>query len=256
MGTLMRPARRFGQALTFGGRVPAAVGAIITITVVATFVGVIGHRNGLPLLAATVFAPELVWRGEVWRLVTWIFVFPDPVPLPLVFACLMLYWFGRDLAFHWGERRFVLVYLGIAAAAAAVTCLLSLAWPSLGGVLYAGAWPVVDALVVAWALLFPDRQIFIWFALPVSSRALLYVTIGGTLLYAVWGGLAGFGSYVPHLLGEGMMLLYVQGRPGRLLRKVRWRPFERLRRSRDRKRFKVIDADHDPDRPDRPRWLN
>ncbi len=251
----MPPARRLGQALTFGGRVPRAVGAIICVTVIATFVGVIGHRNGLPLLAGAVFVPELVWRGELWRLVTWVFVFPDPVPLPLLFACLMLYWFGRDLALHWGERRFVLVYLGIAAAAAAATCLLALAWPSLGGMMSAGAWPVVDALVVAWALIFPGRQILVWFALPVSSRALLYVTIGGTVLYAIWGGLAGLGTYAPHLLAEGLMLLYVKGRPGRFLRSPRFRPFERLRRGRDRKRFKVIEVDRDPDR-DRPRWLN
>jgi membrane associated rhomboid family serine protease len=244
----VRAARRIGQGLTFGGRVPASVGALIALTALLSLAGVVGERNGLSLVRLALFSPEAVWEGEIWRLVTWVFFETDP--LSLLFGGLMLYWFGKDLAHAWGERRFVLVYLGIAAAAAAATCLAALLWPALlRGGRALGPWPVVDAMVVAWALLFPDRQILVWFALPVGGRSLLYLTVGGTLLYAAF---AGFAPYAPHLAAEGLMALYVRGvRPGRWLRG--WRPFDRLRRKRGK--FKVIHVDRDPDR-DRPRWLN
>jgi membrane associated rhomboid family serine protease len=243
----MRPVRRLGQGLTFGGRVPQSVGALIVLTVLASLAGAVGERNGLPLLRLIRLEPDAVWTGELWRLLTWIFAEADP--LSLLFAGLMLYWFGRDLAATWGERRFVLAYLGIPAAAAAVTCLAALAWPALMQTRSLGPWPAVDALVVAWALLFPDRQILLWFALPVGGRALLYLTVGATVLYAAFGGLV---AYVPHLFAEGLAALYASGvRPGRWLRG--FRPFDRLRRGRGK--FRVIHVDRDPDR-DRPRWLN
>jgi membrane associated rhomboid family serine protease len=244
----MRTARRLGQAFSFGGRFPPAVGALVALTVVASLVGVVGERNGVPLLPLGVLFPPAVLDGEVWRLVTWVFL--ETQPLDLLFGCYLLWWLGRDLAFAWGERRFVAAYLGLAAGAAAVASFLSLAWPALALARFAGPWPVVDALVVAWALLFPDRQILLFFALPVSGRALLWLTVGGTLLFAAFGGVP---PYVPHLAAEALALVYLRVRPGLWFRRVRFRPLDRLRRRRGR--FEVIEADRDPDR-DKPRWMN
>src|SRR5574341_1811328 len=106
----------------------------------------------------------------------------------LTFGGLMLWMFGRDLAHSLGERRFLLAFLGLGAGAAAATSLLAVAWPRLRDIGSGGPWPVIDALVVAWALRFPDRQLLFMFALPVSGRALLWLTVGGTALYAVFAG--------------------------------------------------------------------
>jgi membrane associated rhomboid family serine protease len=233
---------RPGSLLTLGGRVPPVVGGLIAATVLTSLVSVVGSRNGLPLLSLLAFSPQAVLQGQVWRLVTWVLLETDP--LNLLFGALVLFWFGRDLAEAWGERRFLVVYLGVAAVAAAATTLLSLAWPALRGSVWTGLWPAADGLVVAWALLFPFRQILLFFALPVSGRALLWFTIGATVLYALFAGVAAF---VPHLLAEGAMWLHASGLgPGRWLRKIRWP------RRRGRGRFEVIHVDRDPDR----KWLN
>lgn len=225
------------ESLTFGGRVPPAVGGLVAAVVLGSVAGALWH----PLRAAAFFAPALAWRGEVWRLVTWLFV--ETGPFELVFGALMLWMFGRDLAFSWGERRFLLAFVGIGAGAALGTSLLALAWPALGPGPWAGPWPVVDALVVAWALRFPDRQLLFMFALPVSGRTLLWLTVGGTVLYAAFSGLA---LYVPHLLAEGLAALWLRGPRLRLPRLPRWRR---------RRPFEVIHADRDPD-AGRPRWIN
>jgi membrane associated rhomboid family serine protease len=218
--------------------VPAAVGGLLLALLLASVAGAL-----LPALReATFFSPALVWRGEVWRLLTHPFFENDP--LALLFGGLMLWMFGRDLALAWGERRFLGAFLGLGAGAAAATSLLALAWPRLLGVHLAGPWPVVDALVVAWALRFPDRQLLFMFALPVSGRALLWLTVGGTALYAVFAGVV---PYVPHLLAEGLAALWLRGPGLRLPRLPRWR--------RRRGTFEVIHADRDPD-SGRPRWLN
>jgi membrane associated rhomboid family serine protease len=195
-----------------------------------------------PLQDAALFSPTLAWRGEVWRLVTWPLV--ETAPVALLFGGLMLWMFGRDLAFAWGERRFLAAFAGIGAGAALATSLLALAWPRLRAGVWGGPWPVVDALVVAWALRFPDRQLLFMFALPVKGRGLLWLTVGGTVLYAVFYGLA---PYLPHLLAEGLVALWLRGPRLRLPRLPRW-----LRRRRP---FEVIHADRDPD-AGRPRWMN
>ncbi|HEY6105888.1 MAG TPA: hypothetical protein VIV59_07895, partial [Anaeromyxobacteraceae bacterium] len=102
----------------------------------------------------------------------------------------------------------------------------------------------LDALAVAWALLFPGRSILLMAVLPVSGRALLWLTVGGTALFAVFYGV---GLYLPHLLAEGLAALWLRGPRPRLPRLPRW-----LRRRRP---FDVIHADRDPD-AGRPRWMN
>jgi len=222
--------------------VPAAVGGLIAATVAVSLVAVVGDRNGLPLLQLSVLAPRAVWSGEVWRLVTWALV--ETEPLNLLFGGLVLFWFGRDLVEAWGERRFLAVYLGIAAAAGALTSLAALAWPALLALRFTGFWAALDAIIVAWALLHPFRQILLFFAVPVSGKALLWITVGGTVLFALFTGVAAF---VPHLLAEGLAWAWVSGNgPGRWLRRLR------LPRPRRRGRFEVIRADRDPDR----NWLN
>ena len=99
----MRASRSIGEMFTFGGRVPPTVGALITAIVVASLLGALGRGYGLIDVAA--LEPLAVWQGQIWRLVTWVFFETDP--LSLLFGGLTLYWFGRDLCFAWGPRRFL-----------------------------------------------------------------------------------------------------------------------------------------------------
>jgi membrane associated rhomboid family serine protease len=185
-----------------------------------------------------------VLRGEVWRPVTWVLVEDNPVSL--LFGGLVLYWFGRDLVDAWGERRFLLTYFAVPAVAGLLASLLALAWPGLDGHPFRGFWVAIDALVVAWGLNHPFRQILLFFAVPVSGKALVWVTIGGTVFFALFA-LPDVAAFVPHLLAEGIAWVHVSGKgPGQWLRRIR------LPRRRKRGRFEVIHADRDPDR----RWLN
>ncbi len=243
----MRSARHLGESLTFGGRVPAATGLLLVLVVGGSIAGAL--LDGVRAMAA--FAPVALLDGQVWRLVAWAFV--ETQPIDLVFAALMIWWLGRDLTSSFGERGLVLAWLGLAAGAALVTTLLSLAWPSFvpGAAPLLGAWPIITALTLGWGMLYPDRQILFYMVLPVTGRALVWVTLGGTLLFILFS--RSVGHFVPHLAAEGLMALYL--RWPRFRRRSRGpRPglLDRFRRGR----FRVIHADRDPDAGDKPRWLN
>jgi membrane associated rhomboid family serine protease len=185
--------------------IPTPVAVLMALTIVAS----IGGALYSPLVQKGMLLPPLVWEGEVWRLVTWTFY--EMHPISLVFAVLMLYWFGKDLCDAWGNAKFLAVYFGFSIVVGALTCLIGkFVWHAVWTVPQLGNWPISEALVIAWATLFPDREISLYFVLRVRGRTLILITIGLTVLFALYDG---FASFVPHFLAEGLMLLYIgQGR--------------------------------------------
>lgn len=211
---------------TFGGRVPGAVGLVLAVTVVTSLGTAFGSRHVLPLLELGSLVPDRVFHGELWRILSWAVI--EPSPLSLLITCLMLYWFGKDLAAAWGSRRFLLVYFGIAIVAAVGTCLVALVDTSIVEHAYVGSWPLAEAMTVAWGLWFPDRVIRIYFVIPIRGYVLAWLTLGITVVYAIYSG---WDRYVPNLLAEGAMLGYVFR--GTVL--SRWSTWRRARATSARK---------------------
>ena|SRR5438046_314602 len=185
------------------GQVPRTVRWIILATALVSIAAAVGLRNGATVLLEGVLVVPDVFRGQVWRLVTWVFYEMDA--LALVFACLTLWWFGKDVATTLGRRRFLAFYFGVAAIAAVGTCLLALLWPDVARIAHGGSWPVLVGVLVAWAMMFPERPLRFW-GLPLVGRHLLPITLGGTVLFAVFRGLA---LYIPHFIAEAAVLAWL-----------------------------------------------
>jgi len=241
----MRAARVLDGSFTvMGGRVPRVVGLLIGLTLLVTISGAVGWRNGYPLVQeAVVLVPGAVWFGQVWRVLSWVLF--EPSGLGLVFGCLGLWWFGRDLYYSWGATRLLAVYFGLAAFSAVVTCLVArLLWHELLPLRYFGMWPVVSALLIAWATLNPGRDVLVYFVLPLRGRNLILATLGGTVLFALLDGVAG---YIPHFLAEGLMLAWLN--PPAAVQGFWHR--QRMRSSGRRSpKFRVVERDEPP------RWLH
>ncbi len=230
---------------TFGGRVPASVGLLLALMLVASIAGWTNPR----LLQAAALIPVAIQRGELWRLVTWPFFQDDP--FTLLFAGLILWQMGQQLSYAWSERRFVTRFFGYTLGAGVGVTLLAYVWGAASGVGHVGIWPVVMALIVAWAMLFPDRQVNIWGVLPLTGRNLALLVTFGTLLYGI---ARGFAAFSPHLIAIG--IAWAQARSGFSTRRLGWQvrqwwaAREMRRRSRHLKVVKKNGSD------DRPRWLN
>jgi membrane associated rhomboid family serine protease len=252
----MARGRGFGGHTRVGQfRIPVVVALLMAVTTALSIAGAICERNGIPLVQWGAFLPELVWRGQVWRLVTWVFY--EMSPLNLVFYLVVLYWLGRDLVQQWGAARFLGLYLGLAAVSAGLTCLIGrFVWEPAFASAQLGSWAVTDGLIIAWALYNPTRQINLYMVIPVTGRSLVWITLGGTVLYALFSGLPPF---IPHFLCEGIMLLYV----GQLRRWWLQLKMTRLQKQKQRYVNNVIRMDRDEERSRKdapeskpPKYLN
>jgi membrane associated rhomboid family serine protease len=187
-----------------GGSLPAVIALLIGATLISSILG--AQVAGVAAMGALV--PVQVFAGQLWRLVTWAFFEQDA--LGLIFAALALFWFGSDLVRIWGPVRFLVNYLLLAGGAASVTCVVALAWPELRPLPFVGAWPVVSALIVAWATAFPTRNMLLYFVVPLGGRNLIYATLGGTLIFALLGGVWRF---VPHFAAQLLCLAAMRQSP-------------------------------------------
>jgi membrane associated rhomboid family serine protease len=196
--------RRAPVDFSFGGRIPWAVGLLLAITVGLSLLTAFGDRHAGSIFELTALVPDAVWRGQVWRLATWAFI--EPSPLSLIFGCLFLYWFGGDLAREWGSPRFLRVFAGIVLTSAIATCLIARIDHGVLGSMYLGGWATGVALTVAWGLWFPDRVIRIYFVIPIRGYVIAWLTIAGTIVFAVYSG---WERYVPELTAEGAILAWL-----------------------------------------------
>lgn len=234
---------------------------MLAVTIVMSLLVAFGDRHVGSLFQLTALVPEAVWRGHVWRLVTWAFI--EPGPLALIFGCLFLYWFGGDLAREWGSRRFLRIYLGVILCSALATCLVARLDEDVLGSTYIGGWATCVALSVGWGLWFPDRVIRIWFVIPIRGYVLAWLTIAITVVFAVYSG---WERFVPELAAEGAMLAWLfrrsvlarfanVGRSMRASREAHRR--EAVKRDRAQKRARSVAylrlvESHDEDPPDLP----
>jgi membrane associated rhomboid family serine protease len=245
----MRPPRSLDDnVVLFGARFPFAVVLVAGLTLLASIAGALGSRNGVGLLRLVSLAPDLVWAGQVWRVVTWSFF--DLDALGLIFAILMVLFFGRDLCQSWGGRRFLLFYLGLSAATGlCVTVVGRLAWAAVWGQSYFTSWPVIDAIMIVWATMYPTRQILLYFVLPVGGRTLIYLTIAGTVIFAF---LNGFDLFMPHFVAMGLGWLYLRG----FALEYYWLRFRVAVGWTGKRRASHLRSVDRQDRGEPPRWLH
>jgi membrane associated rhomboid family serine protease len=225
---MARP-RRVQDRLTFGGSIPWAVGLLLSLVAGLSLLVAFGDRHAGSLFMRTALTPSEVWHGQVWRLVTWPFI--ELGPLSLILTCVMIYWFGRDLAEEWGSRRFVAVFGAVVLGAAVATCLIARIDRDVMEHTYLGGWALSTAMIVAWGLWFPTRVVRIYFVLPVTGFWIAWLTIGITLAFAAYSG---WESVLPELGAESAILTWL---------------FRRSLAARVRKvRTKVIAAQHEVER--------
>ena len=103
-----------------------------------------------------------LFAGQIWRLVTFIFVPPSSSPLFIIFSLYFYYMIGMSLERRWGKVKFNLYYL-IGMLAAIVACLLT-------G--YAGNTFLNLSLFFAFAAMFPEEEVLLFMILPIKMKYL------------------------------------------------------------------------------------
>jgi hypothetical protein len=177
MSLLEQLRRRFGRFA-----VPNVTIAIIAAQAMVYLVGFApGALRGNSLAESLVLVPRLVLGGEVWRLVTFLAVPPIANPLCMFFGWYLFYLMGTALEHHWGIFRYNL-YLLVGYLFTVTTAFLVLDEPTSNAYLNASVF-------LAFAQLYPNFELYLFFILPVKIKWLALLTwlgFGYTALFGDW----------------------------------------------------------------------
>jgi membrane associated rhomboid family serine protease len=158
----------------FGGYAIPHLTAIIVAGMGAVFVGA---RTRPALIGSLTLDLDEVKRGEVWRLVTYLFLPTTTDWWWILFALGFVWSVGSTLERHWGSFRFNLFYL-LGCAGTTVAALLTQRAETNEWLNY--------SLLLAYGTLFPDEE-FLLIVIPVKAKWLALLT-GGYLAYGVVTG--------------------------------------------------------------------
>ena len=130
--------------------------------------------KGVSILSALIFDKAAIFSGEVWRVFTFIFLPPETRLIFIIFA-LYLYWLiGNSLEDNWGAFKFNLFYL------------CGIIGTIIAGLItgYATNSYINLSLFLAFAIVFPDFELNLFFLIPVKVKyfAIFYLVLIGYMI--------------------------------------------------------------------------
>ena len=170
--------------------------------------------------------PVLVYPGlELWQPFTYMWLHSPANFLHILLNGLFLWMFGGSLELAWGGRAFLKFYLICGLGAGLIVFAAGLVFDPETKVL--GASGAIYGLVIAWAIAFPNRLIYLFGLFPIKGKHFVLIPIGFAVLEFLTR--AEGVSHTAHLGGMAIGALLVTGywRPGKAYRQLRYR---RLRR--------------------------
>ncbi len=161
---------------------PHVIVLVYTVSMIVTAIAGMGSS----LVYYLGYYNSQIWRGEVWRILSYGLV--NPPSIQFAIDMLMLIWFGRDVEKFYGRKLFLILFAGI-------YLLPPVLLAPLAPVLSAGLVGKTGALAifVAFATLYPG--VALMFNVPAKLAAIILVGIYGLMAISVrdWGWLLAIG---------------------------------------------------------------
>jgi membrane associated rhomboid family serine protease len=116
--------------------------------------------------------PAFVWgRFWLWQLATYMFLHGGL--WHILMNMFILWMFGAELERTWGSREFLKFYLIAGIGAGLVSVILAALGLTFAHTAIIGASGAIYGILVAYAMLFPDRYVYIYFLIPVKVKYLV-----------------------------------------------------------------------------------
>lgn len=130
------------------------------------------------LINLLTFSPALILRGQVWRLVTFIFIPESSGLLALIFFY-FYYFIGKTLEDQWGTARFnIYFFTGVL-----LTIVYGFIIYLITGISYSiGAQYIYLSMFFSFATLFPDLRVLLFFIIPIKMK---WLAIVDAVIFAV-----------------------------------------------------------------------
>ena len=222
---------------SFGpGPLTPAIKALIIANVVAFLVTLVAPAVTLRL---GVRPADVLGELRLWQPLTYMFLHSGI--FHILFNMLALWMFGVELERMWGTKFFARFYFVSGIGAALTTIILSLSpLPFADQLYYAltiGASGAVYGVLLAYAMYFPNRPIYMYLVFPIPAKYFVLI-IGAISLLSSMGGPGGGVAHTTHL--GGLIAAYLYLKRGRLhiMSEIKYR-YLKWRINRMRKRFDV-----------------
>ncbi len=173
--------------------------AIFLLQYVLSASDFVAYLRNLALMPA-----KVVGSFAVWQLVTYMFLHAGPSHI--LWNMLSLWLFGAELERLWGTRKFLRFYFFCGVFAAVAVVLAAYLFHSTG-VTIVGSSGAVFGILMAYALMFPDRTILFGFLIPLKTK--WFVMIVGTVVVLQYYGSIAVMTYLGGLLAG---YLFLRGR--------------------------------------------
>jgi len=235
----------YASSFSFGpGPISTALKAIIGLNVLMFVVQLMlpittelfGLHPAWIVHARSTGAPEhSLW---VWQVATYMFLHGGI--FHIVFNMLALWMFGAELERKWGTPYFLKFYFVTGIGAGFLTVLFStLPFGFAQQVQHSvviGASGAIYGLMLAWAMIYPHRPIYMYFVFPIPAR--IFVAIVGAIAFFSSLSEAGGVANSTHLGGLLVAYLFLTGANMHPLSELKYR-YLKWKINRVRKKFDV-----------------
>ena len=123
------------------------------------------------LMSYLLFNPALILRGQVWRLISFVFIPPSTGVLAFI-AFYFYYWIGSTLENQWGTGQFTIYFF----SGVILTVLYGfLIYFITGRPVSLSSTYIYLSMFFSFAALFPDMQVLFMFIIPIKMKYLALV---------------------------------------------------------------------------------
>jgi len=179
--------------------------SVIIRLIIANFVVFFLQQLPVGVLISDYLAltPRLVLtRGYVWQMLTYMFLH-DSFIRHLGLNMFVIWMFGRTLEQVWGGTRFLKFYFACGLGGAVFSFLFAYNTPVIG------ASAASYGILLAFAIMFPNQRLLLWFVIPVKARTVVIALVVISLVMGIRG--TGNIAHFAHLGGMAAALIMMRG---------------------------------------------
>ena len=144
---------------------------------------------------------------HIWQCLTYAFLHSTQTLWHIIFNMIGLWFLGPDLETMWGKKNFLKYYFVVAIGSGFITAIYMFNY--MPDVYTIGASGAIYGLLVAYAVLFPNRIIYIYGILPLKVRTAAIIFGAISLYYSININNDSNISHIAHLAGMVMAFLYL-----------------------------------------------
>ncbi len=145
--------------------------------------------------------PEKIMHGQIYRLITWIFMPPGSASILVIITLMFYFHVGRTLENAWGDFRYTLYILsGVFFTDLGVLgtyLVMKLCGQAELASMYAAysdtsTYYLCMSMFLAYAFMFPDMQVLLYMFIPIRVKWLGYLDIAYLILAILSYGMMGY----------------------------------------------------------------